>query len=917
MKIHQQPPQKNKRQGIIQHQAEPLPLDTAWPELQGALVDHRNLVLVAEPGAGKTTRFPPLLLHSGLVAENQKILVLEPRRLAARAAAARIAEEQVWHLGNEIGYQVRFENKTSPSTRIQILTEGLLARRLQTDSELTDVGAIILDEFHERSLHTDLAIGLLMELQELARPDLRIIVMSATIDAERVAQFLGGAPIVRVPGRMHPVEIHHAQRPLILDTGAAFIESVAESVLNLIDGVAKKSGDVLVFLPGAREIRSVRMRIESRADQAGFDCMELHGSLALEEQDRTLRRSQTGRSRIVLATNIAETSLTLDGIGTVVDSGLARVMRVDAAGFPRLQISRISLASATQRAGRAGRQGPGICYRLWNKLDEASMPPFEQPEILRADLTEPLLILASQGVADPNNFSWFEKPEEEALRSAMETLKNLEFIQLKDSSLTPNGREALKLPLAPRLARLVLESLRVDCISLGAQLAAILSERDFVRNSAQLKNSASIESDPLLRLHLLVEKNSIPSDVEIDRIAQRNLQRVSKAIEAQARRVNLAADTKQISSVATGGSSQWARDLGADEIALRLLLLSFPDRVARRRRPKELAARMVGGRGVVLSPYSSVETATYFLALDSSEPPSQLASSIRASPRSSPRSSVRSTGSSAVRSDAQISVASRIEREWLESHFPSSISTLSRIVFDEETESVQIHRASSFRDLPLEDPKVSRPTADEAFATLIAACESRWFSHFASHPLLSEFMTRLHFAREFLPDGSSPEGAALRFDETGVRSSFLEEVCFAETRLTDVLAKQLIEIYTRHLPPGVASIVDDLAPSALVVPSGSRIRIQYPEDRAPFIEVRIQEVFGWTASPRIGRGKIAIQLHLLGPNYRPVQVTSDLESFWKNGYSEVRKELRARYPKHSWPEDPFTARPEAKGRPRR
>jgi ATP-dependent helicase HrpB len=368
------------------HGFQKLPLDVCWPDIESALQSHRNLVLVAEPGAGKTTRLPPLLLLSGLIAESQKILVLEPRRLAARAAAMRIADERGWRVGGEVGYQVRFENRTSPTTRLQILTEGLLTRRLQSDPELRDVGTVILDEFHERSQHTDLALGLLFELQELSRPDLRIIVMSATLDADRVSRFLKDCPIVKVPGRTHPIEIHHAAKPLSLETGPGFLDMVAETTLAVIEGSKPRKGDLLVFLPGAREIRGVRERISARADRAGFDCLELHGSLALEDQDRAIRRSSDhSRSKVVLATNIAETSLTIDGVGTVIDSGLARVMRTDALGFPRLSVSRISLASATQRAGRSGRQGPGHCYRLWSKLDESSMPAFEQPELLRTD----------------------------------------------------------------------------------------------------------------------------------------------------------------------------------------------------------------------------------------------------------------------------------------------------------------------------------------------------------------------------------------------------------------------------------------------------------------------------------------------------------------------------------------------------
>jgi ATP-dependent helicase HrpB len=851
----------------------PLPLDSAWPEIEHALREHLHLVLVAEPGAGKTTRFPPLLLASDLLPKEKKVLVLEPRRLAARASALRIAHEQGWQVGGEVGYQVRFDNKTSPRTRLQFLTEGLLAKRLQNDPELSDVGAVVLDEFHERSQHTDLALGLLFELQQLARPDLRIVVMSATLDAERVSTYLGDAPVVKVKGRTYPVDVHHSARPMGLETGPAFLDRVAEMTLNVIEGVHPREGDVLVFLPGAREIRGVRERIATRAERAGFDCLELHGSLPLEQQDRAIRRD-SNRSKIVLSTNIAETSLTIDGVGTVIDSGLARVSHVDALGFTRLSLSRISLASATQRAGRAGRQGPGHAYRLWSKFDESSMIEFDIPEILRTDLTDPLLALLSQGVTDAYGFSWFERPNGTALKAAQKTLSDLGFRDAKSGELTNDGREALKLPLAARLARLVLESARVGRIELGAQLAALLSEKDIVMRLSDLKAAATIQSDLVLRLHLLNREGG--DRVQVDRMAMANVKRVASAIESAAARVRVAPSKfKKLST------------LDADELALRLILLAFPDRVCKRRKPKEAAARMVGAKGVWLSAFSAVETEDLFVALDAAEPPAHLV-----------------TG---AKRDAQITVASYVERAWIEEFFPQSIGKKADFTFDSETLAVQKQTAVSFQDLPLENAHPSRPTADEAFPILIEAAKELWSVHFLKPEALGGLFDRLRFLREQF---------ALDFDVAEVEAKFLEEACYHETRLSDVLAKPLEEIFLRHLPPTTSQLLEKEAPDRISVPSGSHIRVQYPEARAPFIEVRIQELFGMTSTPKLAKNRVPLTVHLLGPNYRPVQVTNDLESFWKNGYVEVRKELRLRYPKHSWPEDPYTARPEAKGRRR-
>jgi ATP-dependent helicase HrpB len=868
---------------------DPLPLDDDWSGIHEALKTHRNLVLVAEPGAGKTTRFPPRLLASGLIPEGQKILMLEPRRLAARASAHRIAFEQGWQVGREVGYQVRFENKTSPSTRLQILTEGLLARKLLSDPELADVGAVILDEFHERSQHTDLALGLLFELQSLSRPDLRLIVMSATLDAEKVSAYLDDCPIIRVPGRTYPVAIHHSQRPLSIETGPGFLDRVSEAVIDVFSGQKPSTGDVLVFLPGAREIRGVRERVSPKASQAGYLVLELHGSLPLEEQDRAIRRlgeNSAHRGKIILATNIAETSLTIDGVGTVIDSGLARVARTDALGFSRLGLSRISLASATQRAGRAGRQGPGHCHRLWSRLDEASMPAFEQPELLRTDLTDPLLALLSQGVTDAEGFSWFEKPASQQIEEAQKTLTELGFRDPKSGALTPEGREALKLPLPARLARLLLEATRAGSPALGARMAALLSERDPVVRAADLKRSARSESDLLERLHLIDERQP---RADLDRFATANIRRVIDALISSAGRI----DTHKLPPTQTHLGR-----LDEDGLALRLLLLSFPDRLCRRRRPKEPAARMVGGKGVQLAPFSVVETAEYFVALDSNE---------------APPFSGTASGS---KSDPQITIASRVERDWIATSFPQAVSRSSVIAFDFETLSVQKQTAIRFRDLPLEDAHTGRPEAEEAFPVLMEAARRLWETHFVKHEGLAQVLARLRFVRRALAAEDS-QWSGIDSAHSPIAQNFLEEVCYGETRLGSILEKPLGEAFVRHLPPNISSLLEETAPDRMTVPSGSRLRIHYPEDRDPYVEVRIQEMFGMRDTPRVARQKVALVIHLLGPNFRPVQVTSDLASFWKNGYAEVRKELRARYPKHSWPEDPLTARPEAKGSRRR
>jgi ATP-dependent helicase HrpB len=866
-------------------QIEKLPLDLAQDELLSALRSHHNLVLVAEPGAGKTTRFPPLLLRflNSVVPTSggkkpAKLLVLEPRRIAARAAAQRIAHEQKWNVGEQVGYQVRFENLVTAQTGIQILTEGLLAKRLLSDPNLSEIDAVILDEFHERNQHTDLAIALLFELQQLSRPDLRIIVMSATLDAHSVSRYLGDAPIVNVPGKVFPVQIHHSKNPQELDTGPDFLDRVAEKIIDCVEKRIARERDVLVFLPGAGEIRGVRGRVGEKLERLGFDCLELHGSLSLDEQDLALRQ-HSGRNRVVLATNIAETSLTLDGIGTVIDSGLARIVRIDAAGFPRLMVSRISRASATQRTGRAGRQGPGQCHRLWNKNDELSMPDFEQPEIARSDLSEALMTLLAHGITDPLSFSWFEPPLASAIAEAQTTLTHLGFRESGSGALTAEGREALKLPVDARLARLVIEALKVSAVELGARLAALLSERDILRRSANHKQGHHAQSDVLIRLSALEEftRSSRSSD-SVDRIAAAQVLKVSSSLEQAAKRIKI--ESLKPSSLKRGKFSE-------EELALRLLLLAFPDRVARRRRPGEAAARMVGGRGIQLASFSAVETAEFFIAITSREGFGQ-----------------------AGRGDAQIATASRVESEWIKNAFPDAIAKRSVLNFSSDDLAVWQETAEMFRDLPLQEPNIAKPAADDAFKILQTEAKRRWQSHFAVHPDLASWLARLEFVKREL--GQSMTGE----EESLSSADFFAEVCFQETRLSEVLKKPLGEIYNRHLPEKIRKLVEQAAPASLQVPSGSRIEIHYPESRLPFIEVRIQEIFGWTTSPKLALGKIPLQIHLLSPGFKPVQVTSDLESFWRGTYQEIRKELRIRYPKHSWPEDPFSAKAEAKGRPR-
>ncbi|MBX6315807.1 MAG: ATP-dependent RNA helicase, partial [Isosphaeraceae bacterium] len=555
----------------------PLPIDPLIPEILACLRVGTNLVIVAPPGAGKTTRVPPALVKAELWSrDHPALMMLQPRRIAARAAARRIAEENGWTLGEEVGYQVRFEKKVGPRTRLRVVTEGILNRQLLADPFLEGIGAVVLDEFHERSLHTDLAIALLREVQQSVREDLRLIVMSATLDVEPIARFLGNCPVMRAEGRPYPIEISYHPFP----PHTPLPEKVARAVGRALEmGGPGAPGDLLVFLPGAEEIRRSARELEPLARARDLLVLPLHGSLPAEEQDRALRPAD--RRKVVLATNVAETSLTIEGVSTVIDSGLARYARHDPArGLDRLELGRISRASAAQRAGRAGRTGPGRCLRLWAEREARGRPPFAAPEIPRGALAATVLALHAWGQADPATFGWFEPPPAEAIAGAERLLRMLGALEGEPPRLSPIGAKLLALPVPPRLGRLLLAASEAGWRHEGAALAALLSEKDIVPLASLPgrpdRPAARGRSDLLVRLDLLAEAErarfaSALRGRGIDPIAARQVARARDDLLRIGRRL--------------GGPDRPIRGEGEEEALLRLALLAYPDRVARRREP--------------------------------------------------------------------------------------------------------------------------------------------------------------------------------------------------------------------------------------------------------------------------------------------------------------------------------------------
>jgi ATP-dependent helicase HrpB len=853
----------------------PLPIDRYLHQLVATAREHRALVLVAEPGAGKTTRVPPALLHAGVLNdEHPNLVMLQPRRVAARASAERIADENGWTLGNQVGYHVRFDRKITDRTRLRVLTEGILTRQLLDDPFLDGIGGVILDEFHERSLNTDIAVALLREVQQSVRPDLILIVMSATLEAEPVARFLGNCPVVRVEGRTFPIQIDFRGQP----PGAAKLplpDRIARAVEDVVSSNAN-GGDILVFLPGAEEIRRSARQLESFSNSHDLLVLPLHGSLPPEEQTRALRPAD--RRKVILATNIAETSLTIDGVDTVIDSGLARVAGYDPQrGLDRLELQQISKASATQRAGRAGRTGPGRCIRLWSQRDEQIMADFELPEVGRVDLCGTVIALHAWGKSDPRQFGWYEPPPEETLVAAEQLLEMLGA--LEGGSITPIGRELMSFPAHPRLARLMLASAHEGLLEQGAALAALLSEKDIVAidwtaDPRQRGPATQGASDLLIRLEMLIraDRANFAQHLRsegIDPIAARQIAKIRDEFLRQGRRL--------------AHKSKHAAD---DDTLLKLVLLAYPDRVTRRREKDPSAGIMVGGGGVRLAPESIVRQAEFFVSVDA---------------RHDPRSASR---------EAMVRIASAIEPQWLEELFPQEIRRDRQVIYDAERDRVVAHGATYYHDLLLREDRDAPVDPGKAAIALAEAVRLRALEIFESDESAHEWLARLSLLQKSMPEHPWPSVGP------GELAGLLASITAGKRSVADLRRLPLASLLQSQLQYPLDRLLAQQAPETIAVPSGSQIRVRYTRGERPIMEVRLQELFGLTDTPRVANGRVPVVLHLLAPNYRPVQITDDLRSFWSTTYFQVRKDLRVRYPKHSWPDDPLTARAEAKGRKR-
>jgi len=852
---------------------DPLPIDEHLLRIAAAVRERGAAVVIAPPGSGKTTRIPPALLDSRL-AEKGRVIVLQPRRIAAKAAAARIASERGWTLGREAGYQVRFERRASTATRIEVVTEGILARRLQSNPFLEGISAVVLDEFHERSIHTDLSLALLREVREGPRPDLAILVLSATLDPAPVAAFLGDCPVITAGGRPYPVEVRYLERP-----DRSPVTELAGRALEEAWSGAK--GHALVFLPGIGEIRRMAREIEAFARAIDAAVLPLHGSLSLAEQEAALAPSR--RRKIVLATNIAETSLTIDGIDLVIDSGWARILRSDPRhGIDHLELSRIGKHSAEQRSGRAGRLGPGTAIRLWTEAEHAKLPDAEPPEVQRVDLASAVLELRAWG-SDARAFRWFEAPPAWKLDRAETLLIDLGALDGPRGAPTPVGKRMLEVPAHPRLARVVIEAARRGRGREGAALAALIGERDIVpfadeprsgRGSRAARETGP--SDLLARLDLL-------------EAAERSGFRSPGVDGSRARAV---ARTRDLLARSARDQAPDAPSRGDDDL-LRALLLGYPDRVVRRRSPTSSRGLMVGGRGVILAEESIVRDSELYLAIE-----------VDAGADPAP-------GRPGTGADALVRVASAVRREWIEDAFPDRIEERTSTAYDNSADRVRATAAVHYRDLPLEEPRDRRPDPEEAARLLAAAARPRALELFLAHETAAPFLRRALWLKEWMPELDLP---AL---DAGDLGTIIPDACAGKVSLAEVRRSDLEGLLRGRLDRVQLAAIERHAPETWTVPAGRAVRLEYEPGKPPVLAARLQELFGLAETPSIAGGRVRLLLHILGPNNRPVQVTQDLRSFWNTTYARVRKDLRARYPKHAWPEDPWTAQPESRPRRRR
>lgn len=823
-----------------------LPIVAALPELTARLAERSAVVLQAPPGAGKTTAVPPALLDAPWL-DGRRILLLEPRRLAARAAAARMATTFGEAIGETVGYRIRFDSKVSARTRIEVVTEGVLTRRVQSDPALDGIGLVIFDEFHERHLETDLALALVRDAQRLLRPDLKILVMSATLDGEGIARLLD-APLVVSEGRAFPVDIRYIAR----ETDGRIADRVVSAIRAAF---AEEEGDILVFLPGGGEIRQVQLMLSDLG--ASADVLPLYGDLPWEQQDRALRPGP--RRKVVLATPIAETSLTIEGVRVVIDSGYARVPQFDpASGLTRLATVRVARASADQRAGRAGRLGPGVCYRLWTEGTHRGLLAQPLPEIKTADLAGLALDLALWGAQEADALTWLDPPPPGALAQARELLRDLAALD-ESNRITPLGREMAALPMHPRLAHLVKVAQERGAGSLGCDIAALLSERDIYTAGERQTVDISARLDALRAFRGRGRSGVRAMGADADACA-----RVDRAAQQWRRLIRAQADSTDTS------------EAGA------LVALAYPDRVAAQRRPNDVRYVLASGRGARLPQYESI-----------SRPPFLVAAHLDAG-----------------QGEGVIHLAAPLTLNDIRDVLADRVVKSDIVRWDEQSESIIARREERLGELVLASENLRDPPAELVAAAMLEGVRRMGLGVLPWTTEARAWQARVLSMRAWFPDESWPDVSDATLEQA--LEHWLAPFLGRCTRRDHLARLDLLEVLRSQIDYKQSQRLQEGAPTHLSVPSGSRLPLEYRPGEAPVLAVKLQEMFGLADTPRVAFGRVPVVLHLLSPARRPIQVTQDLRGFWDRTYAEVKKELKGRYPKHPWPDDPMLAPPTAR-----
>jgi ATP-dependent helicase HrpB len=866
-----------------------LPIYEIENELLAGLRANRRLIVSAPTGSGKSTQVPQMLLNHGLLGDGQ-VVTLQPRRLATRLLAARVASERKNELGREVGYQIRFENVTSPQTRIRFVTEGVLLRQMVQDPKLSGVSALIFDEFHERHLYGDITLAQALDLQEKDRPDLQILVMSATLDAARLENYLTPCRVVESQGRIHPVEIRYAATPGYVDKRPIW-EQAAEAFSNFV--LSGMEGDVLIFMPGGFEISQTIEAIRHTDESRGFILLPLHGELPPDDQDAAVARYD--KRKVVVSTNVAETSLTIDGIRCVIDSGLARIPRYDPyRGINTLLIEKISQASADQRAGRAGRTAPGVCMRLWSREEHGHRPQQELPEIKRLDLSEVVLTLKAADVEDLRKFRWLEAPDDQALAHAEELLTDLGALTPQHvtrntqhapaapslnevspplthhaSRITPTGRKMLAFPLHPRYARMLLAAQDYGCVYQACLVAALTQGRDLLLRNVD-KATASDRED------LLGEKAG--SDFWILMRAWIYASRNNYRVDA-CRRLGIHAVTarqvgplfQQFLDIAKREGLEVAVREIQDEALHKCILIGFSDRVARRVDSGTLRCELVHGRRGLLARESVVHNSSLLVVAE-----------------------IREVEGKDKAVNTILSLATVVEQKWLPELFPDDIAAAPRVFYDVTTKRVYAEEQLRFRDLVIGTRRVDPPPADAA-AKLLAeeVLAGRLILNDWDHAA-EQWILRLNLLNQWCPELSLPP---ITPDD---RRHVIEQICHGAFGYKDIKDKPVKTILKAWLSPAQQELLDKHAPERLNLSNAKSPKISYEPGNPPYVSLRIQELYEVNTTPKIAVGRVPVLLHILAPNMRPVQITQDLAGFWREHYPRLKQELQRKYPKHEW-----------------